>query len=171
MLGRATHRGCWPYRSAGRCCSGRWRAGSGVSAAKGWCRMAGSIEPRTKNRELRMEDRRSKIEERDNRSSIFDPRSSIRRLLRLWKLYAIMDFTFVAADIRLALVYFVSDFILHFAGITATLLLAQRFAGIGAWSRDQILFMLGYASTVTGLLSLFFGYNVLMISRRVGRGQ
>jgi ABC-2 type transport system permease protein len=82
-----------------------------------------------------------------------------------------MDFTFVAADLRLALVYFISDFISHFAAISAMLLLAERFAGIGAWSRDQVVFMLGYATTVGGLLSLFFGYNVLMISRRIGRGQ
>jgi ABC-2 type transport system permease protein len=82
-----------------------------------------------------------------------------------------MDLTFVLADLKLALTYFISDFILNFATITATLLLAERFAGIGAWSRDQIVFMLGYATTVSGLLSLFFNYNVLMISRRVGRGQ
>jgi ABC-2 type transport system permease protein len=126
--------------------------------------MEADLEPRTENREPR-----STI--LDPRSSIFHPRSSIRRVLRLWKLYTIMDFTFVAADLRLALVYFISDFISHFAGITAMLLLAERFAGIGAWSRDQVLFMLGYATTVSGLLSLFFGYNVLMISRRVGRGQ
>jgi ABC-2 type transport system permease protein len=126
--------------------------------------MAVDIEPK-------LDDRGSKIEARDDRSSIFDPRSSIRRVLRLWKLYTVMDFTFVAADLKLALSYFIADFIVHFAAITATLLLADRFAGIGAWSRDQVLFMLGYASTVSGLLSLFFGYNVLMISRRVGRGQ
>ena len=126
--------------------------------------MAGSIEPR-------IEDRGSKIAEHTGRSSIFYLRSSIRRVLRLWKLYTIMDFTFVAADLRLAVVYFISDFIAHFAGVTAMLMLAERFAGIGAWSRDQVLFMLGYATSVGGLLSLFFGYNVLMISRRIGRGQ
>ena len=31
--------------------------------------------------------------------------------------------------------------------------------------------MLGYATTVSGLMSTFFGYNVLLISRRIGRGQ
>jgi ABC-2 type transport system permease protein len=133
--------------------------------------MAGNVEPGIEDRGSRIEDRRSRTAEHTDRSSIFHPRSSIRRVLRLWKLYTIMDFTFVAADLRLAVVYFISDFISHFAGITAMLLLAERFAGIGAWSRDQVLFMLGYASTVGGLLSLFFGYNVLMISRRIGRGQ
>jgi ABC-2 type transport system permease protein len=31
--------------------------------------------------------------------------------------------------------------------------------------------MLGYATLVSGLLNMFFGYNVLTISRRLGRGQ
>jgi ABC-2 type transport system permease protein len=118
-----------------------------------------------------MENRGWRIEDRDPRSSILDLRSAVRRLLRLWKLYAVMDLTFVLADLKLALTYFISDFVLNFATITATLLLAERFAGIGVWSKLQVVFMLGYATTVSGLLSMFFGYNVLMISRRVGRGQ
>jgi ABC-2 type transport system permease protein len=126
--------------------------------------MVGNVEPRTKNQEPRTEDR-------DPRFSILDLRSSVRRLLRLWKLYTVMDFTFVAADLKLALTYFTSDFVLSFAAISGTLLLAERFAGIGVWTRDQVLFMLGYATIVNSLLSMFFGYNVLMISRRVGRGQ
>ena len=128
--------------------------------------MAGSIEPRSGRRTAYSILRRGEAQ-----YAIRSAQFAIRRLLRLWKLYTVMDFTFVAADLKLALVYFISDFIMHFAAITATLLLAERFAGIGAWSRDQVLFMLGYASTVSGLLSLFFGYNVLMISRRIGRGQ
>ena len=35
----------------------------------------------------------------------------------------------------------------------------------------QVLFMLGYATVVSGLMNMFFGYNVLFISRRLGRGQ
>lgn len=57
------------------------------------------------------------------------------------------------------------------AGVTAVFLLAERFEGIGLWSRDQIVFMLGYAALVRGFLDMGFSYNVLHISRRIGRGQ
>ena len=96
---------------------------------------------------------------------------TIRRILQLWRMYAALDFTFLMSDIRLALTWYLSDGIVNFATVTATLLLAERFAGIGGWSRNQIVFMLGYATVVTGLMHTFFGYNVLMISRRLGRGQ
>jgi ABC-2 type transport system permease protein len=98
-------------------------------------------------------------------------RRTIRRLLRLWKLYAVLDFTFMTADIKLVLSWYIADAVINLASVTATLLLAERFAGIGAWTRDQIAFMLGYATLVSGLLNMFFGYNVLIISRRLGRGQ
>ena len=57
------------------------------------------------------------------------------------------------------------------AGLTAVLLLAERFDGIGPWSKHQIVFMLAYAMLVYGILNTFFGFNVLAISRRLGRGQ
>jgi ABC-2 type transport system permease protein len=95
----------------------------------------------------------------------------LRRLLRLWKLYAAMDLTFLAGDLKTALSWYFADGLINLAAVTGTLLLAERFAGIGAWSKEQIIFMLGYATTVGGLMSMFFGYNVLMISRRIGRGQ
>jgi ABC-2 type transport system permease protein len=97
--------------------------------------------------------------------------NNLGRLLRLWKLYAVMDLTFLAGDLKTALSWYLADGLINLAAVTGTLLLAQRFAGIGAWSKDQVMFMLGYATTIGGLMSLFFGYNVLMISRRIGRGQ
>jgi ABC-2 type transport system permease protein len=69
------------------------------------------------------------------------------------------------------LVYFFADTISNLAAVTGMLLLAERFAGIGAWNKLQVVFMLGYATTVGGLMGMFFSYNVLMISRRIGRGQ
>ena len=95
----------------------------------------------------------------------------VRRLLRLWRMYAVLDFTFLMADMKLALIYYFSDGIVNLASVTATLLLADRFAGIGAWNRYQVVFMLGYATIVSGLMNMLFGYNVLTISRRLGRGQ
>jgi viologen exporter family transport system permease protein len=98
-------------------------------------------------------------------------RSAIRRLLRLWRVYAYLDFLWMTRDAKQFLLYFFSDLVMNVAGVTAIFLLAERFAGIGVWSKPQVLFMLGYATTVKGILELFFGYNVLYISRRLGRGQ
>jgi ABC-2 type transport system permease protein len=96
---------------------------------------------------------------------------TIRRLLRLWGVYAYLDFLWMTRDSRQFLLYSFSDLVMSVGGVTAIFLLAERFAGIGAWSKPQVLFMLGYATTVRGILDLFFGYNVLYISRRLGRGQ
>ena len=70
-----------------------------------------------------------------------------------------------------AVLYSASETFVNVAAVTAMLLLAQRFDGIGFWSKPQILFMFGYATLVRGVLDTFFNYNVLFISRRVGRGQ
>ncbi|HUS14807.1 MAG TPA: ABC-2 family transporter protein, partial [Chloroflexia bacterium] len=93
------------------------------------------------------------------------------RILRLWRMYAYLDFMFVTRDLKLMLTWYVSDAVINVAAVTGTLLLAERFAGIGGWSKWQVIFMLGYATVVSGILGTLFGYNVLFISRRVGRGQ
>ena len=77
----------------------------------------------------------------------------------------------VTQNIRLLVTWYTSDIIINVATISATLLLAERFAGIGVWSRDQVIFLLGYATLVMGIVGVFFNYNVLVISRRLGRGQ
>ena len=86
-------------------------------------------------------------------------------------MYAVLDFTLLMANMKLALIWYLSDAIINLASVTALLLLAERFAGIGAWTKEQVIFMLGYATVVGGLMNVLFGYNVLMISRRLGRGQ
>jgi ABC-2 type transport system permease protein len=85
--------------------------------------------------------------------------------------YAYLDFLFMIRDLKSFLWYSISDTILTVAAVTATLLLAERFDGIGSWSKFQVIFMLGYAIVVSGVTELFFGYNVKIISRRLGRGQ
>lgn len=95
----------------------------------------------------------------------------LRRLARLWLLYAWLDFQWMTRDLKFFLTYFVSDLLLNLAAVTGTLLLAERFGGIGAWTRDQIIFMLGYSILTRGIVDTVFGYNVAFISRRVGRGQ
>lgn len=94
-----------------------------------------------------------------------------RRLLRLWRLYATMDLIWVLRDTRAFVIYVLSEIVASLGGISAMVLLSQRFAGIGAWTQAQVLFMLGYALLARGVVDVMFNYNVLFISRRLGRGQ
>ncbi len=95
----------------------------------------------------------------------------IRRVLRLWLLYAWLDLTWATRDLKFALTYLVADLIVAVTTVTGVLLLAERFGGIGAWSRAQVVFMLGYAILVRAIVDAGFGYNVAFVSRRIGRGQ
>jgi len=97
--------------------------------------------------------------------------SPFKRLTRLWALYARMDLLFLARGPWVALTYYLSDFVVGLATVTATFLLAERFDGIGPWTKPQVLFLLGYAVLVRGLIDIFFSYNLAFISRRIGRGQ
>ncbi len=92
-------------------------------------------------------------------------------LIARWRVQAYLDFMWMTRDFRFFFINIVSDIILNLAGVTAVFLLAERFEGIGLWSRDQIIFMLGYAALVRGFLDMGFSYNVLHISRRIGRGS
>jgi ABC-2 type transport system permease protein len=96
---------------------------------------------------------------------------TLPRLLALWRLYARMDIVWMLRDLPSLLTYLLSDLIVSIGAITATFLLAERFGGIGRWTTDQIIFLLGYALLANGLPDVLFNYNVSYISRRVGRGQ
>lgn len=95
----------------------------------------------------------------------------VRRLFRLCRLYAKLDFVWMTSDLKMFMSYLFSDIILNLAVVSGVLLLAERFQGIGAWTKEEIVFMLGYSITVGGIGDTFFSYNVLHISRRLGRGQ
>jgi ABC-2 type transport system permease protein len=82
-----------------------------------------------------------------------------------------MDLLYLARGTQAAVTYYLADLLIGLAAVTGTFLLAQRFDGIGSWSRAQVLFMLGYALLVRGLIATFFNYNLSHISRRIGRGQ
>jgi ABC-2 type transport system permease protein len=97
--------------------------------------------------------------------------AELRRVGRLWRLYAKMDLLYVARGLGPAVTYYLADTFLGISAITATFLLAQRFSGIGLWSTPQIVFLLGYALLVRALVDIFFNWNVAFISRRIGRGQ
>ena len=93
------------------------------------------------------------------------------QILRAWRVQTYLDFLFLTRDRRNSSFYMIADVILTVAGITGVLLLAERFGGIGAWNRPQIVFMLGFASLAMIMSQGLFGMNVLWISRRIGRGQ
>ena len=95
----------------------------------------------------------------------------VGRIFRLWKVHAYMDLLLMTRDLKTFLSWYLSDLLMHVAGLTGMFLLAERFAGIGIWSQSQVIFMLGYASVVSGIVSCFFSYNIVFISRRLGRGQ
>jgi ABC-2 type transport system permease protein len=94
-----------------------------------------------------------------------------KKLLRLWGVYARMEFLWMTRDLRFFLHCFFCDTILNLAAVSGTFVLAERFAGLGVWSKPQVVFLLGYGMLVGGLINTLFGYNVLYISRRLGRGQ
>lgn len=95
----------------------------------------------------------------------------VKRLGRLWWMHGKMDALWAARDPVTLFSFLVSDLIGATASVTAALLLAVRFGGIGRWTVAQMGFMLGYALLVNGLPNLLCNYNVAYISRRIGRGQ
>ena len=96
---------------------------------------------------------------------------TLLRILRLWRYYAEQDFLWTLRDVPSMLIFLSSNAIVALGTVTGTFLLAERFGGIGHWSKYQVIFMLGYALLVTGLPEIFFAFNVSFISRRIGRGQ
>jgi ABC-2 type transport system permease protein len=86
-------------------------------------------------------------------------------------MYAWLDLIWVTRSSTQFILYYLSELIVSLAALTSLLLLAERFNGLGPWGQDQLVFMLGYAALVSGFLDMFFGFNVLFIGRRLGRGQ
>ncbi|HEX4214632.1 MAG TPA: ABC-2 family transporter protein [Candidatus Dormibacteraeota bacterium] len=95
----------------------------------------------------------------------------VERLLRLWAMRATMNASQLLRSRGELLAWSVTSVIGNVGSITGTFLIAQRFDGIGRWSRSEILFMLGFAVLVNALLNALAGFNVGMVSRRIGRGQ
>ncbi len=93
------------------------------------------------------------------------------RILRLWWVYTRLNLLTLTRDLNSFVIWTISDIITNVTAVMGMLFLATRFQGIGVWSLAQTVFMLGYAALVDGVSALFFNYNVLYISRRIGRGQ
>ena len=97
--------------------------------------------------------------------------SVLRDLVGQLRAQARMDLLLLLTSKGQVAMWAVTDVLAHVGGVAAVLLLAQRFDGIAGWSKAQLVFLVGYATTVSGFQALFFNYNVAAISRRIGRGQ
>lgn len=82
-----------------------------------------------------------------------------------------MDLVVLLRSRSQAVLWFVTDFIAYTSGTAAMLLVATRFDGIAGWSRGELAFLAGFATTASALRQMFFNYNLGAISRRIGRGQ
>ena len=97
---------------------------------------------------------------------------NIRSVFKLLKLYAKMDLNWLLQDCTSFIIVVISEALQNLSGMAGVLLLAIRFGGVGGLSTDEILFMLGFFELADGLAFTLFGnYNVMHISRRIGRGQ
>src|SRR5512143_3413410 len=96
---------------------------------------------------------------------------TLTRLAQLWRLYAWLDLVWVVRSFRIFVAYYLGFAIVALASVAGMVLLAERFDGVGSWSKWQVLFLLGYGSLVVGLLEMVCGFNIQYISRRIGRGQ
>jgi len=96
----------------------------------------------------------------------------IKCLFKLWKLYGGMDLRWLMQDKATVLLVIITETLSNLSGMAGVLLLAVRFGGVGGLSTDEILFMLGFYELADGLGWMIFGnYNIIHISRRIGRGQ
>jgi len=83
-----------------------------------------------------------------------------------------MDLAWLLRDRTFAILAIFADMISNLSSVTGVFLLAWRFDGIGGMSRFEVLFMLAYATIITGIFQTFCsGGNTGHISRRIGRGQ
>jgi len=98
--------------------------------------------------------------------------ANIRQLFQLWGIYAKLDLLWFLRDTKYCVLNILADTVSTLAAVSGVFLLAQQFGNIGGMDRNQILFMLGYASLVDGVIQMFFSMNnIAWISRIIGRGQ
>ena len=95
-----------------------------------------------------------------------------KRLLKLWALYARLDWYYTTQDVFTAAVTIFSELLWGVAALSGTALLAVQFGGVGALSAAEVLVMLSFHLFARGWeVMLFAGNNVSCISRRIGRAQ
>lgn len=98
--------------------------------------------------------------------------AKLKQMLRLYALYGKMDWNFLMRDKRMGFITFFCEWMYTVSSVMGIALLSIRFDGIGGLSADEILWLLGFFMTADGATySLLGGFNVLHISRRIGRSQ
>ena len=70
-----------------------------------------------------------------------------------------------------AIGWVVGETLINLSVVVATLMLVGRFDGLGLWGAIDLYFMLAFILVSQGIANVFSGRNVLMISRKIGRGQ
>lgn len=96
---------------------------------------------------------------------------TIRRILKLFAIYAKLDLAWLLRDTKYALAGMSADIIANAATVSGVFLISVRFGGIGGMSADEVLFMMAYSTMITGIFVLFGAGNNIHISRIIGRGQ
>ena len=98
--------------------------------------------------------------------------ANIKQLFRMYALYGRMDWHFMMRDKRMGLITLICEWISTLASFSGLALLAVRFDGIGGLTADEILWLLGFFLLGDGFgWMMLGGFNVMHISRRIGRGQ
>ena len=97
---------------------------------------------------------------------------NLKSVCRLLKLYALMDLKWLMQDWVTVIIIIGSETLQNLSSMAGVLLLAIRFGGVGGMTADEVLFLLGFFELADGLGFMLFGnYNIMHISRRIGRGQ
>lgn len=98
--------------------------------------------------------------------------ANFRRLCQLWAIHARLDLMWFLRDTKYCLANIAADIVGNLSAIAGVFLISEKFGNIGGMTKEQILFMLGYACLVDGVILMFFSMNnVACISRTIGRGQ
>lgn len=69
------------------------------------------------------------------------------------------------------LVWMFGELVLAVSAIVPSLAMAFALGRVGDWTRQDLLFLVGFVLTARGLAQVVGGGNILMISRKIGRGQ
>ncbi len=69
------------------------------------------------------------------------------------------------------LVWMIGELVLAISSIVPSLAMAFALGHIGEWTQGDLVFLVGFVLTARGLAQVIGGGNILMISRKIGRGQ
>lgn len=70
-----------------------------------------------------------------------------------------------------AIGWVLGELIIAVSGVTAPLMIVSTFGAIGPWDSSSLQLLVGIALCGRGLASIFSGSQVMMISRKIARGQ